>query len=55
MMEGKMNNDRRKTLTGYIERIDQIKEELETIYSDLEDTRNEEEEARDNLPELQIS
>ena len=46
-----MNKARRKSLGELIERLEALKDEIETISSDLEGFKDEEEEYRDNMPE----
>ena len=46
-----MNNARRKTISRILTRLTQISEEMESILSDIELVKDEEEECFDNIPE----
>ena len=46
-----MNNARRKTINGILTRLIKISEEMESILSDIELVKDEEEECFDNIPE----
>lgn len=46
-----MNNARRKTIRRILIRLTEISEEMESILSDIELVKDEEEESFDNIPE----
>ena len=46
-----MNNTRRKTISRILTRLTEISEEIESILSDIELVKDEEEESFENIPE----
>ena len=46
-----MNNTRRRKIKNIMDRMEELRQLLSDISSDLEEVKDEEEEARDNIPE----
>lgn len=46
-----MNNTRRKAIQKIIERLEELNDEVSSIYEDVEAVFDEEEEYKDNIPE----
>lgn len=46
-----MNNNRRKRITDIVEKINELRQLLEDVSSEVEEVRDEEQEYLDNIPE----